>query len=370
MYFDKSTLTANKKFMPHWQALWSQRKMWDIAHKSMFGTYKSAMQNDPQTLAANTLLGDGLGNTFWAEIDRQIIEMRDQEVGLEIINDLSGVQTVLPVGKTAKLYNLSGGIADDVSISIDGQAPYSFDHTEYASDGDPVPAFTAGYGVSWRLAQGLNTENINIVLDSQMEKLREFNKTRVSYYLKGSDKIQVANYPAQGITNHRNTIKINLGSGAGGLNINLTTASYAELLAFFGPTGAFGVSARNNRVTRYDVLWVSNEIWANLSQPYLIEINSGANAINGGSVLDGISKFIPAASIRPTFALKGNEFLAYQRRRDVITPLVGMPTNVVALPRPMPQTNYNFQIMSVEGIQIKRDANGLSGVLYGANLTG
>ncbi len=44
---------------------------------------------------------------------------------MEIVNDLMGVQTVLPIGKTAKLYNVSGDIADDVSISIDGQAPYS-----------------------------------------------------------------------------------------------------------------------------------------------------------------------------------------------------------------------------------------------------
>ena len=39
---------------------------------------------------------------------------------MEIVNDLIGVQTVLSVGKTAKLYNVVGDIADDVSVSIDG----------------------------------------------------------------------------------------------------------------------------------------------------------------------------------------------------------------------------------------------------------
>ena len=57
---------------------------------------------------------------------------------MEIVNDLMAVQTVLPIGKTAKLYNTIGDIADDVSVSLDGQAPYSFDHTDYGSDGDPV----------------------------------------------------------------------------------------------------------------------------------------------------------------------------------------------------------------------------------------
>ncbi|VAL54591.1 gp9 [Enterobacter hormaechei] len=41
---------------------------------------------------------------------------------------------------------------------------------------------------------------------------------------------------------------------------------------------------------------------------------------------------------------------------------------VVPLPRLMPQSNYNFQIMSAEGLQIKKDGEGLSGVVYGANL--
>ncbi|HCQ8452133.1 TPA: hypothetical protein OME04_001430, partial [Klebsiella oxytoca] len=176
------------------------------------------------------------------------------------------------------------------------------------------------------------------------------------------------NYPAQGLRNHRNTAKINLGSGAGGANIDLTTATPAQALAFFGPTGAFGVTARANQVTAYDVLWLSPEIMANLSSPYTIEVGDGTNAIISGSVLDAIRKFIPVKDIRQTYALSGNEFLAYERRKDVISPLVGMAVGVVPLPRPMPQSNYNFQIMSAEGLQIKRDEEGRSGVLYGANL--
>jgi len=152
------------------------------------------------------------------------------------------------------------------------------------------------------------------------------------------------------------------------VNIDLTTATPAQLLAFFGPTGAFGLTARANKVAAYDVLWLSSEIMANLSKPYLIDVNGGTNAVVSGTVLDAIRKFIPAKDIRQTFALSGNEFFGYQRRQDVISPLVGMAVGVVPLPRPMPQSNYNFQIMSAEGLQIKKDGEGLSGVVYGANL--
>lgn len=365
MYFTAETLATNSRLRGHWNALWANRNMWDRSHQMMVNSYRDVM--DPETLAANALAGDGLGREFWAEIDRQVIQMRDQETGIEIINDLLSVQTVLNVGKTAKLYDIEGDIADDVAISLDGQAPYSFDHTDRTTDGDPVPVFTAGYGVNWRLAVGLNTVGIDLVLDSQMAKMRKFHKKRVNYYLNGNNTIQVQNYQAQGLKNHRNTVKINLGSGSGGANIDLTTASPDDIIAFF-TTGAFGQAARNNKVAAYDVLWVSPQIMANLTKPYMVTVGGSANALVGGSVMDVIMKFIPAREIRQTFAFTGNEFLGYQRRQDVLTPLVGMSVGVVPLPRPLPQTNYNFQIMSAEGIQVKRDGEGLSGVIYGANL--
>lgn len=365
MYFTAETLATNSRLRGHWDALWANRNMWDRSHQLMLNSYRNVM--DAQTLAANALVGDGFGRDFWAEIDRQVIQMRDQETGMEIINDLLPVQTVLPIGKTAKLYNILGDIADDVAISLDGQPPYSFDHTEYASDGDPVPVFTAGYGVNWRLAAGLNTVGIDLVLDSQMAKMRKFHKKRVNYYLNGDANIQVQSYQAQGLKNHRNTVKINLGAGAGGANINLTTASAEDIIAFF-TSGAFGQSARNNKVEAYDVLWVSPQIMANLNKPYMVTVGGSANALIGGTVLDVVMKFIPARAIRQTFAFTGNEFLGYQRRQDVVTPLIGIAVGVVPLPRPLPQNNYNFQIMSAEGIQVKRDGEGLSGVIYGADL--
>lgn len=95
--------------------------------------------------------------------------------------------------------------------------------------------------------------------------MRKFHKRRVNYYLNGDASISVDGYKSQGMKNHRNTTKINPGSGAGGANIDLTTATPAQALAFFGPTGAFGINARRNKVTRYSKLWLSAEIMANLS---------------------------------------------------------------------------------------------------------
>lgn len=362
MFFDAKSL-RDRRMRAQWDELWANRNIFNANQAAMVERYRPTMT--PVMLAANEAAG--LGKTFWQEVDAQIIEMRNQETGMEIVNDLLQVQTTLPIGKTAKLYNIVGDIADDVSVSMDGQAPYSFDHTEYDSDGDPIPVFTAGYGVNWRHGAGLQTVGIDLVLDSQEAKLRHYNRKIVQYVLGGSEAIKVEGYPGQGLKNHRNTSKINLGSSGGGANIDLTSASAEDIIKFFS-TGAFGQNARNNKVDKYTVLWVSPQIMANLARPYLISMGAGNNAIITGTVLQAILPFAPVDEIRSTFALSGNEFLGYQRRRDVVTPLVGMATGVVPLPRPLPQTNYNFQIMGAMGLQVKTDGEGLSGVVYGANL--
>ncbi|EBQ7322888.1 hypothetical protein BHH19_23805, partial [Salmonella enterica] len=92
------------------------------------------------------------------------------------------------------------------------------------------------------------------------------------------------------------------------------------------------------------------------------------NGVVSGNVLNAVLPFAPVREIRQTFALSGNEFIAYVRRQDIISPLVGMAVGVVPLPRPLPNVNYNFQIMSAEGLQITADDQGLPGVVYGANL--
>jgi len=361
MFLTQSAIAVNRGLKAHYEDLTARRNMWMVANEKMVAEYRHTMTDEMLVGNAHVFGGD-----FWADVDRFVVENRNREVGMEILDDLRGVQTVLDIGRTARIYDIAGDIAKDVSVSMDGQAPYSFDHADFTSDGDPIPIFTAGWGVNWRHQRGLQNVGIDLAMQSQEAKMPHYYKQLVEYLLRGSDRISVQGYKGQGLTNHRNTAKINLGSGAGGANIDLTTATPQQVIDFF-TKGAFGVTARNNKVAAYDVLWVSQEIMANLSQPYMIQLGTGAASV-AGNVLDAVRNFIPAREIRGTFALTGNEFLAYERRRDVVTPLVGMATSVVPLPRPMPQSNYNFQAMGAMGIQVKRDGDGLSGVVYGANL--
>ncbi|EHX8465867.1 hypothetical protein K3289_001429 [Escherichia coli] len=349
MYFTKENLAANSRLQAHWAELWAQRNIYNNQHNAMIAANKANMTTE--MLACNAV--GGFEKEFWKEIDNQIIELNTEEIGIEIVNDLMAVQTVLPIGKTLKMYSVAGDINDEVVMSMDGQVPHGFDHTEYGSDGDPIPMFAAGYGVNWRHAAGLNTVGIDLALDSQRLKLKKFNKARVDFYLNGNERMVVDGHKAMGLKNHKNTQQLTL-------TIDLTTAGFEEIIDFF-TVGEFGVLARNNFVAKYDRLWVSPEIMANLARPHIV------NGAIVGSVLDIIKPFAPVGEITQTFALKGNEILGYQRRKDVVTPLIGMTTGVVPLPRMMPTDNYNFRIMSAEGLQITSDMLGRSGVVYGKN---
>lgn len=347
MYFTKENLATNARMQGHWNELWAQRNIFNAQHDAMIAANKANMTSE--MLSCNAV--GGFAKEFWKEIDNQIIELNTEEIGIEIVNDLMGVQTVLPIGKTLKMYSVSGDINDEVVMSMDGQAPHGFDHTEYGSDGDPIPMFAAGYGVNWRLAQGLNTVGIDLALDSQRLKLKKFNKARVKFYLEGNENMVVDGHKAMGIKNHKNTQQLTM-------TTDLKAATFDQLIDFF-TVGEFGVLARNNFVAKYDVMWVSPEIMANLARPHIV------NGAVVGSVLQTVMPFAPVGEIRQTFALKDNEIIAYQRRRDVITPLIGMTTGVVPVPRTMPTDNYNFKIMSAEGLQITCDMLGRSGVVYG-----
>lgn len=347
MFYSPQFLQLNNA-QEHWDQLWATRDYHAASDKVLrVNAITAGMQVN----------AEGPARDFWKAVDNQVVELRDQEVGMEIITDLLPVQTVLPIGKTVKLYNIVSDIDDSVAISMDGQAPYSFDHVDYASDGDPVPIIQAGFGVNWRHWQGMKTVDMDVALDSQRAKQREYNRKLVSLALDGKSTIKVDSKQSQGLRNHRNTKKIDLTVAA----INLTSATAAAMIAFF--QGPFATLLTTNRVQKLDVLWVSMEIWDNLAKVYV------ENGVTTGTVREYLQRFIRVGDIRGTFALSGNEFLGYVRSRDVVTPLIGMPTSTLPLPRPMPESNYNFRIMGAMGMQVKVDGDGLGGVFYGANLT-
>ena len=313
---------------------------------------------------------------FWLEIDRAANETFNDTRGREIYDDLQSLVTVLPLGKTVKAYTNTGDIAKDVRITMDGQAPFTFDQTGYGGDADPIPMFNAGYGINYRHMLGLQTDSIPLMVDSQRAKLEVFNATTSNYLLNGSEYISEAGFKGQGLKNHRNTGKIDLGTS--GANINLTTATADEVVSFF-TVYMRGVLDVNN-IPMIDVLWVSKEVMANLAKPF-----SAAAGFKEGTVLENVMRLAPfIGAIKTAYStdlvgvenagagiingLDGNEILGYVKSKSFIEIPTGQAVSIVPLPRLMPRSNFNNDISSAFGVQVKKN-RGNFGVFYGSALT-
>lgn len=297
---------------------------------------------------------------FWRETDRVSIQVKDNDQGREFLTDLMGLAKPLSIGKTSNAYAKGTDLSSNVERSMDFKAPVDFDHNESTYDSDPIPTFTAGYGVNYRKAVGGLTEAIDFATDAQALKMKWVLSNIADYMLTGDTKIKVDGAVGQGIRNHRNTVQVNLGSGTvGGVvgaNINLTTATNDEIIAFFNQYLAARLDA--NYVDALDVLWVSPEIMRVLERPY-----SGSASFKEGLLKDYVLNFGRVKAIKRTFKLSGGQAMfGYIRSQEYIRPLVGATVAVLPIVRQNPFDNYNFMIYGAMGLQVRSDINGRGGV--------
>lgn len=298
---------------------------------------------------------------YWAEIDRRAIEVRDNDRGRELLTDLMRLATPVDIGTTVKTYGMQTGIDDEVKISMDGQTPVVFDHTDTDQTGDPVPIFNTGFGINWRKWMGQRNHNLNTVAESQALKMKDILERMCNYCLDGDKRIRAAGFAGQGIRNHRNTRKIDM--NVAGIDLTSASTTNDQILNFWNQT--FAIHLDDNYLTgKIDVAWVSPEIDRRMKMPF-----SDSQGFKGGTLEQAIILFGRVGEFRVTHKLKGNEFLAYNRDRDVISPLVGQALATVPVERKGPRDNFNFEIWGAMGLQIKADINGRGSVFYAAKLT-
>jgi hypothetical protein len=360
--FTKEQIAANANHAAQFGRTMGERRI--ARHNQTLIVNQYGEHLDAEDLTKNA--ADQFGIKFWAEIDRRAIEVRNNDMGRELMTDLMTLATPLDIGKTVKTYARNGDIQDEVKISMDGQTPVTFDHVDRDSEGDPVPIFQAGFGINWREWQGRMSENIDTLADSQSAKMKVVLSRMADYLLDGDAKIRVAGFSGQGIRNHRNTKKINLTTaGVAGAPIDLTAAATSNdaILNFWNQTFALQLDA-NYVNGKLSVVWVSPEIMRRMTVPF-----SAADGFKSGSLLTAVLEFGRVGEFKQTYKLSGNQFLGYMRDKDAISPLVGQAVSTTPIARLQPRDNYNFEIWSALGLQIKADANGRGSVFYAANLT-
>lgn len=373
LVFQDKDLQANTKdgaaLRTQKEEMLSSRRVAAIQSRQFLDIYGNALTpRDAAVEEAFSLHGNAgkAGLDFWRETDRTSIQVKDNDQGREFLTDIMGLAKPLSIGKTSNAYAKGTDLSNGVTRSMDFKTPADFDHNENVYDSDPIPAFTAGYGVNFRKAVGGLTEGIDFALDAQALKMKWVLSNIADYMLTGDSKIKVDGAVGQGIRNHRNTYQVNLGSGTvggvPGANIDFTTATNDQIITFF--TVYLATALDNNFVERLDKVWVSPEIRRVLQRPL-----SASAGFKDGTLETEIMKFARVGEFKTTFKLSGGQAMfGYVRSADFIRPLVGASVAVVPMPRLMPQDNYNFMIYGAMGLQIRNDYAGHCGVFNFSNV--
>lgn len=291
---------------------------------------------------------------YWREVDEVTTRVFRSDEGQDLMNDLMGLASNISIGKTVAISRIASD-AGQVVRTVGGQVPEQLDKTIYDYSGDPIPIFKTGYGREWREWQGMQSEGFDPLLDDQANVTAALREDMAQYLLTGDPSINVnGKYEAKGITNHPNTIQINL-NASGGLNIDLQTAAPDDVVKFFNTN--FAAILDSQLVTEKVKLWVSPSIMRNLMRPY-----SESTGFKGGTVMDYVLQFSKVESISQTFLLSGNNWIGYVRNALYIRPRVAQPVSTYASVRVNPHDNYNFMVWSAMGLQIRKDWNGRSRV--------
>lgn len=354
-YFDEQLVANSRPHQQWWAEVGAQRETFHIHEENLANLSAST------GLVANA--SAVLPRDAWLEMDTITRRVMREDEGETFMRDLMGLARPVNIGKIAFGYRVSSD-AGTVRRSISGQVPEVLGKTEYDYRQTIVPIFNTGYGRSWREWNTMQSENFDALSDDQESHTAAIRRDMATYILNGDTSITFQGSIGYGIRNHPNAKAINLGSAAGGYNIDLTSGSTtADAIDTFFTNGIGGALRTNKLAGRKVNLYVSGEIMQNFSRSY-----SGADGFKAGRLIDYLRTHPNINKIEETSLLSGNEFFAFVPDATFIRPLIGMATNTTAMVRTNPVDDYNFLIMAAMGIDIRADWNGASGVFYSTDV--
>lgn len=349
--FTQGLITNSRVVADQWKHLKVDRKVFVNAEEAMAKEYG---------VNATALVS----KDYWREVDNVTTRIFRNESGQDMMADLMGLAANINIGKTVAISRIASD-AGKVTRTLSGQEPEDLDKTRYTYSGDVIPIFKTGYGREWRELLGMQSEgDFDPLMDDQANVTFNLRTDMAQYLLTGDLSLNVnGQYTGYGITNHPNTVQVNL-NVSGGLNIDLQTATPDEIVEFFNQDFQAILDAQN--VFEPVTLWVSTSVRRSFSRPY-----SNAAGFKGGTIEDYILAFGKTgnvgriASIGTNFLLTGNHFVGYVKNELYIRPRVAQPVSTYAEPRTTPHANYNFLVWSALGLQIRKDFAGRSKVFNG-----
>ena len=366
LVFNKALLANNRNAKHQWGELVSLRKEHEMQERFTLNSKGVFVPNKESAL---------IPTEAYRELDRETVRVIENDEGRQYMSDLMGIAKSVHIGTTLSQYRRASDKSGQVTRSLSGQNPTLMSQTDYDFEGDPVPIFSTGYARTWREQETFTSVNFDAMIDDQHNSTRDLMEDMSIYMLYGETNVEVRGFQGQGIINHRNTAKINLGSA--GSNVNLsdrgTLSTADEIVQFF--TRDFAREMDANYIGGLDVLWISPSIRRRWQEPYSL-----SGQFKEGTIEDYIKTFGRIKDVRTTFELgraangsgaydvddqsRANEFFGYVRDQRYLCPLVGSAISTVAIPRVLPFDDHHTMIWSAMGMRVIADRNGRSGVFY------
>lgn len=294
----------------------------------------------------------------WRDFDNNIKMLMTGDEMQGLMRDLEPLSRNVNVGKIVSEYRQFGGADLAVRSSIDGNHAKPVDNSSYDVDGALVLVHSTQVGRTWRELEGMRSEGFDMLLDDQTEAVRYVRRRMADDFVNGTSDLTYKGYKSFGIKSHPNTLALNL--GAGGLNVDLTSASltYADANKAFIAILSAMQGGSNNAVGDVSIS-VSSAIWFNLMRPANPTAESASD-----SMLTLLGRIPGIREIKKSDAVTGNELFAIILTSEYIRPIIGMPVTSTPIQRVTPMDDFNILVWSASGLQIKADAKGRSGVLY------
>lgn len=290
----------------------------------------------------------------YRDFDNTTKQLMTGDEGGVLLNDLLPLARSVDIGKIVSEYRKvsDSGLARS---SISGQHSKPMDHVAYDYEGTIVLIHDSAFGREWREVEAMRSEGFDAITDDQAASVRAVRRQMFDNFTNGSDLV-FKGTKSYGIKNNPATQLLSL--GAGGLNVDLTSAAttFAQMQSVF--LAALTVlQGRANNVEQDIDFYVSPEIWFNL-------LRTGTNDTRFQTFLAGLQATAGVRSIKKTNGLVGNQFYALALNSQFIQPVVGMAVTTTPIFRTMPMSDYNWLTWCAAGLLIKRDYAGRSGALF------
>lgn len=290
----------------------------------------------------------------YRDFDATTKQLMTGDEGNVLLNDLLPLARSVSIGKIVSEYRKVSD-ATLARSSISGQHSKPLDHVAYDYEGVVIPIHDAAFGREWREVEAMRSEGFDAIADDQAASVRAVRRQMFDNFTNGST-LTFKGAQSYGIKNNPATQQLNL--GAGGLNVDMTSASttFAQMQSVI--IAALTVlQGRANNVEQDIDFYVSPEIWFNL-------LRTGTNDTRFQTFLAGLQATAGVRSIKRTNGLTGNQFYALALNSQFIQPVVGMAVTTTPIMRTTPFSDFHWLTWAAAGLLIKRDFAGRSGALF------